>query len=173
MLQILFSTSAWAGAVNDAVVYGDVAALEQALAAGGSANEIVDERPALARAIERACNVNNDSPQRHVFDALLKAGAYGGAQVRSEPLLFQAIRGSCVGLIAPLIASGANPNAAFDSYGTPLEAAIAVDNVNIVDLLLTQGADPKRVINASSAVEYARSTGADPAIIDRIEKASR
>ena len=135
------------GQARAAIVSGDEAALDAALAAlGPGADDVAcrdSERFELIHRAAMACSVP-------ALDRLLDRGvaieAPGGRQDKSP--LYLAAKFGCVAGVDRLIARGADVNTRSSIGGTPLYVAAELHNVRVVSALLAAGADPELAIHA-------------------------
>lgn len=120
----------------EAAAVGDAARVAELLAGGGVAAWSPDGFTALHLAAFFG--------QDRVARDLLAAGADPGAVSRS-PMAVQPLHSAAAGghrrVVAALLEAGADPNARQHGGFTALHAAVARDDVVLVDLLLAHGAD--------------------------------
>jgi uncharacterized protein len=140
----------------EAAAIGDAAALRGHLEAGGVVDTLADDG---FTALHLACFFDRDEVVRLLLDsgADPNVTAANGSDLRP---VHSAVAAHASGLVAMLLAAGADPDPRQKGGFTPLHAAALHGDDAIVDLLLAAGADPAIVDDeGKSAADHARGGG--------------
>ncbi len=168
-LFIAASVTANAGPLHDAVKDGDIARLQELIAAG-------EDLEAQDRFVGTALHWAALTDNAEVAQALIAAGANvnSAAQGDGTTALHVAAQRGSIELAAALIEVGAETDARSTAKNTPLHQAAGNDRVGVAALLLDAGADINArnrngrtplhvaaVSNASGAIELLARSGVD------------
>jgi ankyrin repeat protein len=140
----------------EAAAIGDTAAMRGHLAGAGVVDAVTDDG---FTALHLACFFDRDEVARLLLDsgADPNVTAVNGSDLRP---LHSAVAARATGLVAVLLAAGADPNPRQKGGYTPLHAAALHGDEAIVDLLLTAGAAPGIVDDeGKSAADHAGGGG--------------
>lgn len=140
----------------EAAAIGDTAAMRGHLAVAGVVDAVADDG---FTALHLACFFDRDEVARLLLDsgADPNVTAVNGSDLRP---LHSAVAARATGLVAVLLAAGADPNPRQKGGYTPLHAAALHGDQALVDLLLTAGAAPGIVDDeGKSAPDHARGAG--------------
>ena len=109
-----------------------------------------------------------------ILNQCARTGAWGGTKIVSldqrndlgDTPLHTVCSWGDVDAVKVLVAAGADVNAVGDGGATPLVNAIIGGNPNVVEFLLSQGADRRvKVFGTTTLVEYAKNVGANAKVI--------
>ena len=147
-----------------AILEGDALKVASLLKAGANPNEIDDT---FTSPLTAACRTGNPVTAKILLDAGAKVDAPRTSKGRTPLMVALAYEGG-ITITKLLVEYGANVNAVTENGTTPLMIAAGGAKLNVVEYLLSKGANPKSVNNIQmTALKYAENI--DPKTLEKIK----